>query len=101
MTYAVNQWNTGFTANVAIKNTGTAAVNGWTLKWAFAGNQKVTNAWGATVTQSGTAVTATNATYNGAIPVGGSSTFGFQATYSGSNATPSAFTLNGATCTAG
>ena len=61
-------------------NTGTAAVNGWTLKWSFPGDQKVTNAWNGTVTQSGTAVTATNVSYNAAIARGGNAQCGFQGT---------------------
>jgi hypothetical protein len=98
VTYKANSWGTGFTADVTIANTGSTAVNGWSLKWTFAGNQVVTSAWNATVTQSGTAVTATNASYNAAIPAGGSAAFGFQATYSGTNTNPTAFTLNGSTC---
>jgi len=40
-------------------------------------------------------VTARNAAWNPAIPQGGSVNFGFQATYSGTNARPASFTLNG------
>lgn len=79
-------------------HTGSAAVNGWTVKWTWPGNQQVTNAWNATVTQSGTAVSAANASYNATIAPGGTATFGFQGTYSGTNAAPSQFTLNGTTC---
>jgi cellulase/cellobiase CelA1 len=82
-----------------VTNTGSSAINGWSLTWSFSGNQKVTSAWNATVTQSGSAVTAKNLSYNAAIPAGGSTSFGFQASYSGSNATPSTFALNGTACT--
>ncbi|TDV57445.1 PQQ-dependent sugar dehydrogenase [Actinophytocola oryzae] len=99
VTYAPTTWQDGFTANVTVTNTGTAAVSGWTLAWSFAGNQRITSAWNATVTQDGTAVTARNAGHNGSIPPGGNQSFGFQGTYSGSNAAPGAFTLNGGTCT--
>jgi len=101
VTYKANTWNNGFTADVSVANTGGSAINGWTLAWSFAGNQRVTNAWNASVSQSGQAVTARNASYNGSIPPGGSTSFGFQAEYSGSNATPSAFTLNGSACAVG
>ena len=37
--------------------------------------------------------------YNGTIPAGGSTSFGFQGTYSGSFAAPGSFTLNGSACT--
>ncbi|MFD7458210.1 MULTISPECIES: glycoside hydrolase family 6 protein [unclassified Streptomyces] len=92
-----NQWDTGFTASVTVTNNG-AAKSGWSLKWSYAGNQKVTNAWNAKVSQSGTAVTAANESYNGQLATGGSATFGFQGTYSGTNAVPATFTLDGVTC---
>jgi hypothetical protein len=99
VTYVPNEWPGGFTANLTIANTGTTAINGWTLKFSFPGDQKVTNAWSATVTQSGTAVTATNVSYNGSIPPGANTTFGFQGTWASSDASPTAFTLNGTACT--
>jgi cellulase/cellobiase CelA1 len=83
---------------VTISNGGTSAINGWTLKFTFPGDQKVTNAWNATVVQSGTAVTATNASYNGTIAPGGNTSFGFQGTFTSNDSSPTAFTLNGANC---
>ncbi|MGC9669891.1 GH12 family glycosyl hydrolase domain-containing protein [Planosporangium sp. 12N6] len=97
--YTTNSWGTGFTADVSVTNTSSSAVNGWRLTFSFPGNQQVTNAWNATVTQSGSSVTATNASHNGAIAPGSSASFGFQGTYSGSNAAPTNFALNGTACT--
>ena len=99
VSYVKNEWGGGFTANVTVTNTGTAAINGWTLKWSFPGDQKVTNAWNATVSQSGQAVSAANVSYNGAIAPGGNVQFGFQGTWAGSDTSPSSFTLNGSACT--
>lgn len=101
VTYTPNEWPGGLTANVTITNTGTAAWTGWTVGFSFAGDQKITNSWNATTSQSGAAVTAVNLGYNGAVPVGGSTSFGFQGTWSGSDAAPTAFTVNGASCTLG
>ncbi|WP_174774720.1 cellulose-binding domain-containing protein, partial [Cellulomonas cellasea] len=95
---APSQWQSGFTANVRITNNG-PAVNGWTLSWTFPGNQTVTNAWNAVVTQNGTQVTAKNAAYNPQIPAGGTVEIGFNGSFSGSNPAPTSFTLNGAACT--
>ncbi|MFD9433803.1 glycoside hydrolase family 6 protein [Streptomyces sp. NPDC060002] len=92
-----NDWGTGFTTAVTVTNN-SAAKSSWSVKWAYAGTQKVTNAWNAKVTQSGTAVTANNETYNGTLATGGSVSFGFQGTYTGTNAIPTAFTLDGVTC---
>ncbi|MDQ1049857.1 glycoside hydrolase family 6 protein [Streptomyces sp. V4I2] len=92
-----NQWDTGFTAAVTVTNNG-AAKSSWALKWSYAGNQKVTSGWNAKLSQSGTAVTAANESYNGTLATGGSAGFGFQGTYSGTNAIPATFTLDGVTC---
>ncbi|MFI7293009.1 glycoside hydrolase family 6 protein [Streptomyces sp. NPDC050121] len=92
-----NDWGTGFTAAVTVTNN-SAAKSSWSVKWAYAGSQKVTSGWNAKITQSGTAVTADNETYNGTLATGGSVSFGFQGTYSGTNAVPATFTLDGVTC---
>ncbi|MCX7680582.1 MAG: cellulose-binding domain-containing protein, partial [Anaerolineae bacterium] len=95
-----NDWGTGATVNVTIRNNGTTAINGWTLAWTFPGNQQITNMWNATYTQSGASVTARNMDYNAAIPAnGGTVGFGFNLSYSGTNARPTSFTLNGVACT--
>jgi endoglucanase len=92
-----NQWNNGFVAMVTITNRG-PAVTGWTLGFTFAGDQRISNAWNATVTQNGAAVSARDAGYNATIGTGASVSFGFQATYSGTNGAPGTFTLNGTAC---
>ncbi|MBT8225584.1 MAG: glycosyl hydrolase family 5 [Dactylosporangium sp.] len=99
--YAKNEWPGGFTASVTIANTGSSAINGWTLGFAFPGDSTVTSFWNADVSQSGSNVTATDMSYNGAIAQGTSVSFGFQGTYSSGNANPTAFTLNGSACTVG
>ncbi|MFJ8625015.1 glycoside hydrolase family 9 protein [Kitasatospora sp. NPDC093550] len=97
--YAIdNAWGTGFTATVTVRNTGTSTVSGWTLGWSFPGDQRISTAWKATASQSGTAVTARDAGWNGTLAPGAATSFGFQATYSGANPAPARFTLNGADC---
>mgnify|MGYP003472777600 FL=1 len=95
----MNAWNTGLTASVAITNTSTTAVNGWRLVFTLPGGQTITSGWSATYSPTSGQVTATNASYNAAIPAGGSTSIGFQASHTGSTAEPTAFTLNGAACT--
>jgi rhamnogalacturonan endolyase len=90
-----SEWQGGFTANVTITNNGTSTINGWTVAWTFPGNQEITSAWNATVTQSGAAVSATNVGYNATIPPGGSTSFGFQGTWISSDPSPTSFTVNG------
>jgi hypothetical protein len=98
VTYGTNVWSGGFTANVTVANTGTAAVNGWTLGFTLPSGQVITSSWNAALTGTGGAVAARNIAWNGAIPAGGSTSFGFQGTYGGSFARPASFTLNGSTC---
>jgi hypothetical protein len=102
VTYArASEWAGGFTANVTVANTGTTAINGWTLTFSFPGDQKVTSSWNTRLTQTGAAVTAKDAGYNAAIPAAGSVAFGFQGTWTASDASPTAFTLNGTACATG
>lgn len=99
VTYTVNsQWNSGFTGDVKIRNTGASAVDGWTLGFTFPSGQKVASGWSGTWTQSGANVTVTDAGWNKSIAAGGTVALGFNGVLSGSNAIPSAFTLNGVTC---
>ncbi|THV26430.1 cellulase family glycosylhydrolase [Glycomyces paridis] len=95
-----NQWPGGFTANVSITNLG-SAVNGWDLVWTFPNGQRVTQAWGATTTNAGDQVTATNVSYNGSIASSGSVSFGFNGSWTGSNNEPASFALNGTVCDGG
>ncbi|MET8230305.1 cellulose binding domain-containing protein [Micromonospora sp. NPDC005298] len=96
--YTANSWNNGFTADVQITNTGSSALNGWTLTYSLPGGQQVTSAWNATVSQSGSTVTARNVSHNGSIAPGGTASFGYQGTLSGAYSSPTSFSLNGATC---
>jgi hypothetical protein len=93
-----NQWQGGFTAQVVIGNTSSSATSSWSLKWTYPGDQKVTSNFNGGFSQSGETVTLTNASYNGTIAAGGSVTVGFQGTWTNSDAVPTSFTLNGATC---
>jgi cellulose 1,4-beta-cellobiosidase len=93
-----SQWSGGFVANLVIGNTGSSAINGWTLTFTFPGDQKVTSAWSATVTQSGENVTAVAASYNAGIAAGSTTSFGFQGTWTTSDAIPTGFAVNGVAC---
>ncbi|WP_431930814.1 GH12 family glycosyl hydrolase domain-containing protein [Micromonospora sp. RP3T] len=98
---STNVWNNGFTAEVTVKNTGNSTINGWTLNYNLPSGQNVTSAWNATVSQSGSTVTARNVAYNGTLAPGASTNFGYQATLNGSFSAPSSFTLNGTACARG
>jgi poly(hydroxyalkanoate) depolymerase family esterase len=96
----VSTWAGGFETIFTITNTGSTAINGWTLRFSFTNGQTITLGWNGNFTQSGSAVTVTNISSNASIPAGSSLTVepSFEATWSGSNPPPASFTLNGVTC---
>jgi poly(hydroxyalkanoate) depolymerase family esterase len=98
VTDTVNAWNTGLTESISITNTGTTAINGWSLAFTLPSGQTITSGWNATFTPASGAVTAKNAAYNGAIAPNASVSIGFQATHTGNTAKPASFTLTGASC---
>ncbi|MBM0257285.1 cellulase family glycosylhydrolase [Micromonospora sp. 4G55] len=89
----VNQWQGGFQGEVKV-TAGSAAITGWTTKWTFANGQTVSQSWNAALTSSGAAYTARNVEYNGRLGVGASTSFGFIASWNGTNTAPAV------TCTA-
>ncbi|MCX5140505.1 cellulase family glycosylhydrolase [Streptomyces sp. NBC_00338] len=96
----VGEWPGGFQGEITIRNTGTTVIDGWTLGFAFANGQTVSNMWGGIPTQNGGSVSVAPASYTSSIAAKGSVTVGFTAGRSGTNATPSAFTLSGGACAA-
>ncbi|MEU6674053.1 glycoside hydrolase family 48 protein [Streptomyces sp. NPDC046925] len=96
--YKTNDWGSGFTADLTITNRGTAAIDGWALTYTYGGNQKLTNGWNATWSQSGKAITAKSLAYNAKIAPGAAATAGAQFTYGGANSAPTDFAVNGTTC---
>jgi hypothetical protein len=103
VTYAVTgQWAGGFQGDVKITNNGSAATNGWTLRWTFANGQVISQLWNGTLAQSGAAVTVTNLSYNGTIGSHATVEIGFLASWNNTtNATPTGFTVNSTACTSG
>ncbi|WP_449288881.1 family 43 glycosylhydrolase [Micromonospora zhanjiangensis] len=80
-----SSWSGGFQGEVTV-TAGSAAINGWTVRWTLGSGQSISQSWNATVTSSGSTVTARNVSYNGSLPAAGSATFGFLA--NGSPSTP-------------
>ncbi|MEV4822522.1 cellulase family glycosylhydrolase [Micromonospora sp. NPDC049274] len=87
-TYTVlNQWQGGFQAEVRV-TAGATAIAGWTARWTLANGQSVTQSWNATVTSSGSTVTARNVDHNGRLTAGATASFGFLGGWTGTNPTP-------------
>jgi cellulase/cellobiase CelA1 len=94
----VNSWPGGFQAQVTLDNTGTSAISGWVLTWSFPGDQQISTMWDATYMQSGEAVTADSESYDATISPQGSVTVGFTGTYTSNDTSPTAFDVNGHSC---
>ncbi|HEX4818183.1 MAG TPA: cellulose binding domain-containing protein, partial [Nonomuraea sp.] len=89
------QWSNGYVIQpLTIANTGTSAVNGWTVTVTLPAGHTLTGSWNGTATVSGQTVTIRNVSHNGAIAPGGSITsVGFQASRpNGDTALPSGYT---------
>ncbi|MFG2020010.1 lytic polysaccharide monooxygenase auxiliary activity family 9 protein [Actinomadura geliboluensis] len=76
---SVNSWGGGFQGEVKVTNTGTLPLSGWMAHFTFANGETVGSLWNGTFTQSGPDVTVKNASWNGSLAVGASTTFGFTA----------------------
>ncbi|UXY22650.1 cellulose-binding domain-containing protein [Streptomyces cynarae] len=93
----VNQWPDGFQATVTV--TSTRALADWRIDWRFKDGQRITQMWDGTYAQDGPEVTVKAADYNKQVAANGTFAVGFLSSWHGSNAQPSAFTVNGARCT--
>ncbi|WP_116510374.1 glycoside hydrolase N-terminal domain-containing protein [Micromonospora sp. B006] len=91
-TYAITgSWSGGFQAEVTV-TAGATAIRGWTVSWTFPNGQVINQIWSGTHTQNGANVTVRNVDYNGSLPAGGSTTFGFIGTVGGTNNPPTNLT---------
>jgi len=93
-----SQWNTGFSIAISITNLG-SPITSWTLGYSYTGNQQLSQGWSGTWSQTGQNVTVTNASWNGSLGTGASTQIGANFSYSGTNTSPTTFTLNGVQCT--
>lgn len=73
----VNEWAGGFVAAITLSNTTSAPVEGWTLNWQYAGDNRIANGWSANYTGSNP-YSASNLAWNGTLQPGQSVEIGFQ-----------------------
>ena len=67
---------------------GSVASTGWAVSWTFANGQTIQHMWNASDTANGASHTARNLSYNGSLAPFGSTTFGFNGTWNGTNSVP-------------
>jgi endoglucanase len=96
-TYVVsNEWNTGFTAVVRIKNNRNTVINGWNINWTYSDGSKITNSWNGIVTGTNP-YNAVNLSWNGNIQPGQSVEMGVQGT-KGTNTNAQVPLITGTAC---
>ncbi|MER5479424.1 cellulase family glycosylhydrolase [Streptomyces sp. NPDC002734] len=94
-----SQWQGGFQAGVKVTNLGDP-VTGWKLTWDWPdAGQKFVQGWNATLSQSGSTVTAAPVDWNRTLATGAAADIGFVGSYTGANPKPTSFKLNGVACT--
>lgn len=94
----VRQWPDGFVAHLVVENTGSTAIDGWTMTWRFWASQQVRGIWGAKVVDrlNNSYLRVGNTSRNAVIPPGGTVSLGLVAT---GTQLPEEITLNGGLCT--
>ena len=85
-TVSVQDWGSGFVATVRV-TAGARATTRWAVTVALPAGATVVSAWGATPGGRTGTVRFTDAGYNGRIPAGGSTEFGFRGTGRGTGTT--------------
>jgi acetylxylan esterase len=83
----VSTWNSGWQANVDV-TAGNAAISGWRLTWTWPAGQSISSSWNATVSSSGSTVTATDVDWNGTVNAGQTKTSAWGFIGTGTAATP-------------
>jgi Glycosyl hydrolase family 12/Cellulose binding domain len=73
----VNAWSGGFQGGVTVRNTGSTGINGWSVSGSLPSGATITQIWNGTLSSSGSNFTVRNVSYNGSIPGGGTTSFGF------------------------
>ena len=80
-------WNGGFVASVTV--TARSAITSWRVTLGLPSGATITSMWSGTASGTSGTVQVSNASYNGQLGSGASTTFGFQGTGSGAGATTS------------
>ncbi|MFG2043864.1 glycoside hydrolase family 11 protein [Dactylosporangium sp. NPDC048998] len=84
-TYSVSSsWQGGFNADVAVTNTGSSTLNGWTVRMTLPSGQTIASLWSGVNSGTSGAVTVKNASYNGTLAGGASTSFGYTGAGDGS-----------------
>lgn len=90
-----NDWGSGYTAAISIKNNGANAINSWSVNWSYSDATRITNSWNANLSGNNP-YGATGLSWNSSIQPGQTVEFGFQGTKN--NGTAQVPAVTGSVC---
>lgn len=93
-----SEWSTGYTAKVTIRNDASTTLTSWRVEFDLPSDTSVYAHWNAQLTRVGTHHVFTNASWNGTLAPGATTSFGFMTSGKG---TPQNCLVNGAPCAGG
>jgi cellulase/cellobiase CelA1 len=79
----VSTWSGGYQISINVANTGATATSTWKTVLTLPGSDAIANSWNSTITRSGQTVTAANASYNGQLAAGATTSWGMTVNGSG------------------
>lgn len=82
-----SRWGSGFVATVTVRNDGAEPVPGWLVSWRWSGDERIQSIWGGVAEGSGQDAVVHNASWNGTLAPGASTTFGLLVAASATPAT--------------
>ncbi|MBQ1046407.1 MULTISPECIES: cellulose binding domain-containing protein [unclassified Micromonospora] len=71
-----SRWGSGFVATVTVRNDGAEPVPSWLVSWRWSGDERIQSIWGGVAEGAGQDVAVRNASWNGTLAPGASTTFG-------------------------
>lgn len=94
----VNDWGGGYEGRFTVTNDTAATITSWRVGFDLPTGSRISSAWNAQMTTAGNRHTFDNASWNGTLAAGASTTFGFIVNGAG---TPTNCTVNGSDCAGG
>ncbi len=77
-----NSWGGGYQGAIRVTNKGTSTINGWTASWQYAGANRLTSSWNATITGANP-YSAASLSWNANLTAGQTVEFGIQGNTNG------------------
>ena len=94
----VSEWSTGYIATMTVRNDAPDPMTGWRVEFELPTGTSIVQHWNANLTRAGTRYIFTSLPWNGGLPAGVSTSFGWMASGTG---TPQGCLINNVSCAGG